>query len=305
MIQVKTKILLSSAPDELAKELAKYGRTATVEAEYGDRLVSGSVETLAHHGSRSHYPAPCLYLGSPVEELEAVGLSHVDLDTLGGVAGLIGWPYGAECSFKNTEHPGFWRAAAFVDVFGSHKAEECLDWEEQKHRLQAFWAWSQENRVFAPRDGSVTDVTEKVLIAINTIQAILQEDPDLLEAGRVWAETQVKTEQRCFISDEGSIRVFAGDAFCNTFYRRPDGKVAEAIICFNTVAGSITLSFEDGGKLLNACKIVQSLWGSEAGGHAGIAGSPRDQRMTFKDLQEIFRSVETNLILAHFPGFDN
>ena len=43
----------------------------------------------------------------------------------------------------------------------------------------------------------------------------------------------------------------------------------------------------DGGKELSAKNIVQELWGPEAGGHPGIAGSPRGKEMTKKDLQQL------------------
>ena len=43
-------ILLSNDPTKLAEALAAHRRTATVEAEYGDVTVQGSVATLAHHG---------------------------------------------------------------------------------------------------------------------------------------------------------------------------------------------------------------------------------------------------------------
>ena len=47
----------------------------------------------------------------------------------------------------------------------------------------------------------------------------------------------------------------------------------------------------DGGKKVSAKKLVQELWGNEAGGHEGIAGSPRGQEMTEKDMQQLVNAV--------------
>ena len=61
----------------------------------------------------------------------------------------------------------------------------------------------------------------------------------------------------------------------------------------NTKFGSITVSALD-----NAfdCKaVVQGLWGELAGGHPGIAGSPRGQAMTESDLIAAVKAVATAL----------
>ena len=47
----------------------------------------------------------------------------------------------------------------------------------------------------------------------------------------------------------------------------------------------------DGGKKVSAKELVQELWGNEAGGHPGIAGSPRGQEMTEKDMQQLANIV--------------
>lgn len=51
------------------------------------------------------------------------------------------------------------------------------------------------------------------------------------------------------------------------------------------------LAFEDGGKQLNAKEIVQELWGPEAGGREGIAGSPRNVEMTKNDLAKLVNEL--------------
>lgn len=47
---------------------------------------------------------------------------------------------------------------------------------------------------------------------------------------------------------------------------------------------SVTISLEKPIRGISCREIVQELWGSEAGGHDGIAGSPRGKSMTEKDL---------------------
>lgn len=55
-----------------------------------------------------------------------------------------------------------------------------------------------------------------------------------------------------------------------------------------TPFNAITLAFEDGGKRFNAQEIVQQLWGNEAGGRAGIAGSPRNWNLSKDELNKEF-----------------
>jgi hypothetical protein len=290
-----TKVLISSNPEKLAEALKLFDKTATVEAEYGDVLVSGTALTLAHHGTRSANPAPCLFLNEGGVEVDAIGISHFDLDSLGGLASILRHP----CSYEQPANRKFWQAAGFVDVNGSHRAEDFPGWQEVAPLMNAFWAWSEKNRLFPVRDGSVTDVTTKINEALEMVSRILNGDPELLAAGEAWQAEAANDEKRCFISDEDHVRVFAGDTFCNCFYRRPNGTVAKGIVTYNTITGSITVSFEDGGKAVSARQIVQNLWGKEAGGHDGIAGSPRNRRMTFYDFRNAVN--ETRLALNEVP----
>lgn len=91
----------------------------TIEAEYGEVCVQGSELTLAHHGPRSGNPPPCVVpqeevraalrrpcwdceyyapwlcetctgLGSYTPQNIQVGLSHLDLDALGGCMAVLG-----------------------------------------------------------------------------------------------------------------------------------------------------------------------------------------------------------------------
>ena len=267
--------LLSSDPDNLATVLAQYPSTGTVEAEYGDRLVEGSAFTLAHHGPRTGHPAPCSYPNGIGEGVDAVGLSHIDLDSLGGCLAALG---------RKPEAPSFWDLAEFVDLNGPHRLPKAGASEGDLERLYAFWAWSQKNRVFPPRDGSVVDVTESALRGASAIERILDGDGELLDEGRAFRVAEGKLNLDSFVQVEGDVVVRVAPSFVNHLYDSPEGESYAAVIALNPSTGSITLSFADPPTGSTAVEIVQSLWGPTAGGHAGIAGSPRGMRMKIDDL---------------------
>jgi len=268
------KFLLSSNPVHLAFAL-KGKPSATVEAEYGDIYVPGSIITMAHHEPRAGQPAPCSYKNGVGKGVEVVGLSHVDLDTLGGCMALLG---------DKPEVPGFWELAEFVDLNGPHKIAKFGASQDNIYRLNAFWAWSNKNRVMANRDGSVSDVTDQVWEGVKIISLILSGDTDLITDGVIYAEAEKKLNKNSFVEAGGGVVVRVSDKFVSHLYVDSNGVVNEAAVVFNTTNGAITVSFADKPTGTNACEIVQSLWGVKAGGHAGIAGSPRDQRMNLNDL---------------------
>lgn len=264
----------------LAATLSAFERTATVEAEYGDVVVEGSHVTLAHHGSRAGNPAPCLADnwaqadGLLREAVDAVGLSHLDLDALGGCLALMG---------EKPDYPSFWALAAHVDVRGPHRVAEAGASEEDLARLHAFWAWSAEHRVMPPRDGSAADVTAAVEDAHWALLRILDGETEYLAAGASFKEASEALNAASFVEASGSVLLRQHGGFVNHMYTAPDGAVAKAVVGFNTVTGAVTVSFADAPPAGGAVGIVQRLWGPLAGGHAGIAGSPREQALTIED----------------------
>ena len=280
-----TRILLSSNPTNLAAALAAFTSTVTVEAEFGETVVEGSLLTLAHHGARSANQAPCLadngVAGDPAV-IEAIGVSHIDLDAIGGVLAVQGYkPDGA----------GFWALAAFVDVNGAHKLAQAEASDLDVARLYGFWAWAQTHRVFPPRDGSVADVTDEVTKADATIRNILAGDQDLLEAGAQFKLDGEALNKRSFVELMGGVIVRVADMFINHLYLSPDDEVAMACVGFNTLTGGVTVSLADPIPGISARAIVQSIWGGEAGGQDGIAGSPRGKRLGLTDLAKAAEAV--------------
>lgn len=273
----------------------------TVEAEYGDMVVEGSVATFAHHGPRKDNPPPCInprtqaHL-SHLRQIETaggdgvvVGLSHFDLDALGGVMKILG-PYGEDTQGIMGEFwKPFWELAAFVDVNGPHKAD-------RKHkafsRLAAFWAWSGNNRVYPPRDGGVLDITEAFSKATKTVCYIIGGDANLLDAGIEFMVKEDALNKDSFLGIENEVITRDAPTFTNHLYGHPwDGSVAKAVVALNTKQKSVTVSLESPIDGISAKDVVQALWGEEAGGHDRIAGSPRNQEMTKADLHDAAKAM--------------
>jgi hypothetical protein len=277
------KYLLSSNPERLREALTLYSQTATVEAEYGDIVVEGSVLTLAHHGPRANQPCPCLFRVATEEMrlrlsgIEVIGLSHLDLDALGGCLAI---------SEILPTVEGFWQLAGFVDTFGPHRILDFGPSPQNLARLNAFWAWSQGHRVQAPRDGSVLDITPQVEVAAFALGRILADDPELLAAGEVFRLAEAKLNLDSFVEVRQGVVVRIAPVFVNHLYTTPDGVVCRAVVAFNTVSGAVTVSFADppAPGIPGAVQVVQAIWGPTAGGHAGIAGSPRGKRCSLADV---------------------
>ena len=289
-----TTVRFIASADPKVLQAALDGRaSATVEAEYGDALVSGSVVTMAHHGPRAGQKAPCAYEADEIpnrESIEVVGLSHVDLDSLGGCAAILG------CKPENA---AFWRLAEFVDLNGPHKLGQSGAAEPELRAIRSFWAWSQTNR--GPRITSeIIDVTEYVVGAINTLHKILGGDDLLLAGGDKFAANQRELNAGSWLETKDGVVVRVSGQFCNSLYDDPAGNVGKAVVAFNTLSGALTVSLADPIPGVSCVRLVQALFGELAGGHAGIAGSPRGQRMSLKDLQALAEATRTALLTA--PG---
>jgi hypothetical protein len=296
----KLHVVMASDPDRL-----KAARpVVTIEAEYGDRVVEGSALTLAHHGPRSGNEVPCvarMINGSMADQIvqdvfktRTIGLSHTDLDSVGGILRVVechsdlkDWKLGTD---------EFWALAAFVDLNGAHKVAEHDPDDISLQQLWAWWAWERENPCYPKRDGTVTDINDWVLKAVTTLAQIFWVfgDPPATQrfnAGSKFREAEEALSLDSFVElTEEGVCVRVAPTFVNHLYGTPAGP-AKAIVAYDTRKGMITLSRADDSVKFNAREVVQQLWGSEAGGHDGIAGSPRNQRMTAADLSEVRNRV--------------
>lgn len=282
-------ILVLLAPSlTLARKIAP--PTLTVEAEYGAEVVEGTLYTAAHHqptgspfagrhvvdGGR---PSPCndrdiTHLGNG----DVILISHIDLDTVGGV--LRAFPEYADLFTEANQT--FWDMAEFVDVNGAHRAHlfEGLT-DEVARQMYAWYAYSK-GMPRTSRD-EVADVSNTIRDAGDALRRIFAGDAALLAAGNEFRQAETNLNARTYDrrAEKGVIlRVARNERdFCNHLYAAPDGVVGRAIVVYNTVTGAITISLAEPDERANCREIVQALWGGEAGGHKGIAGSPRGQRM--------------------------
>lgn len=258
---------------------------ATVEAEYGDECLEGTMVTLTHHGPRSNNPAPCNTPDVPeLPPFATVVVSHIDLDTLGGIYALQG---------RKPEDYRFWEAAEMIDVKGAHHIYE-LD-KDIQDKLNAYYAYNDGQP--RQRYTEAIDVTKQIDDTYNVVNAIVDiNDPEhdkLITAGKEWAQTREKEVEDQLVYENKDVRVFdTNGIFCAASYFSPNqNTICPATVTYNEKFKSITLAFEDGGKQLNAKEIVQELWGPEAGGREGIAGSPRNVEMTKNDLAKLVNEL--------------
>lgn len=276
---------------------------ATVEAEYGDECLEGTMVTLAHHGPRSNNPAPCNTPDVPeLPPFATVVVSHIDLDTLGGIYALQG---------RKPEDYRFWEAAEMIDVKGAHHIHE-LD-KDIQDKLNAYYAYNDGQP--RQRYTEAIDVTKQIDDTYNVVNAIVDiNDPEhdkLIAAGKEWAQTREKEVEDQLVYENKDVRVFdTNGIFCAASYFSPNQDVIiPATVTYNEKFKSITLAFEDGGKQLDAREIVQELWGPEAGGREGIAGSPRNVEMTKDDLAKLVNELterqlklETEIMPHQYEG---
>ncbi len=267
--------------DELAD--AQIVPTATVETEYGEKVIKGEQVTLAHHTKEyEHNPAPCNTPDVPVlADDSTIVISHLDLDTLGGIAALIG---------RKKEDHEFWRAAEFIDLNGPHNLFQVG--EETRKKYIAYQAYQANHR--NPRFTEITDVTDIVLEHLEIIDRVIDGDKTLIQEGIKLDEETKKKIEECLVFENDNVRVFNSPdgVFCSaSYYSEKQRKVIPSTVTRNGKFKSITVAMADGGKKVSAKELVQELWGNEAGGHPGIAGSPRGQEMTEKDMQQLANIV--------------
>lgn len=269
------KIFLVPAFKE-EEELKRLGilPDATVEAEYGERVIRGTQITLAHHGKAfEDCPAPC-NAKVPILDRDAVIIvSHVDLDTVGGCLALMG---------KKPDDPELWAGAEFIDCHGIHHVWELADTVQRQ--LNAIYAWQDTHRL--ERSVEVRDVTEFIEMYGEMVCQVVEKSEELLLAGEVWQREARERTEHCLAEETENLRIFEvpDETFCSAaYYSFKYQKTAKATLVYNRKKKSITLAFEDGGKEYSAKQIVQELWGDLAGGHRGIAGSPRGREMAEQD----------------------
>ena len=103
---------------------------ATVEAEYGEKVLEGDKITLAHHVEKyKNCNAPCNRNVEKLKDGETIVISHIDLDTIGGCLALLG---------VKPEDEEFWKGAEFIDIKGNHHIKELP--KEVEDKINAYSA---------------------------------------------------------------------------------------------------------------------------------------------------------------------
>jgi len=230
----------------------------SVEAEFGSVLVKGSITTLAHHevGRAEGYTlCPCLNnnvedrlldysegspspIANPVFPMvnDVCVISHLDWDTLGGILSLTGdKPSSAQFQMV-------WALIAFYDENGVHRAHEFTAINSLGREVaNAMYAWLSlpSQRVFAPRDGGVLDVSEFVERVKDFLKDLVDEVDDrfipcqghdhngscmacdgsgiigvnptpILDAGIEWFESMKKLEAESYTTTYGIASGYSG-----------------------------------------------------------------------------------------------
>lgn len=283
------RILIASNPENLRAA----NPCVTVEAEYGKVLVEGSILTLAHHGDRGDNLPPSLRGNDPVPGIQRIGISHMDLDTLGGILSVMG---------LKPDAPSFWELSGFVDLNGPHRVMEANPSQEDLDRIRAFWAASKKTPVYPPRDGSVGDVTNQVYQLASTLSQILLGDEDLLQAGRDMVAADADRNASSFLSfdpESGIILRDSTQGFVNDLYTTPDGQPARAVVSHSNAEecpnGNMTASLAMPVEGVHIGNLLGEFFTPECGGHAGIGGTERDQKRPFSDAEAFAAFLATKL----------
>lgn len=126
------------------------------------------------------------------------------------------------------------------------------------------------------------------------IDKVIDGDKTLIQEGSKWSEETKKKIEDCLVFENDNVRVFNSPegVFCSeSYYSEKQGKVIPSTVTRNANLKSVTLAMADRGKRVSAKELVQQLWGNEAGGLRRIAGSPRGQEMTQKDIKQLVKII--------------
>ena len=271
----------------------------TVEGEYGDYVWTGRAYTAAHHQRTGPYvgrhlhdggrPAPCNDPNIPLLPFGVIGVSHLDLDTYGGL--FRADPVRRETHFC-PDLDAFWALAERVDVIGPHRLETLSPDAGLRRQIRAFWAWNQTQLRLAP--DRVVDVTEKVNMAGVVLLSIFTEDPLLMAAADDLWEGEQNLNRASFVHAELGVALRHSDGpFVNALYTTPGGDLLDGVVAWNRGTGEVTVSVADPG--VDCRALVRTLWGPNAGGHLQIAGSPRGLRLGFHEADRAVAALRREL----------
>lgn len=263
----------------------------TVEAEYGGFILEGTKYTAAHHQPiGSPYvgrhitpfgrPSPCNDSDIPkLNDDEVALISHIDIDTLGGLM---------RATNDFVDNGVFWFYAEHIDTYGIHKAR-------QDHPCWVIYnglnAWIKENhpKIDSSRNNDVTDFCYK---AFKFIKEMFADNHLATRMGNAHIYLQEKLDESTFVETKP----------CGLIVRRTRGEKVNhlyrgenAIISYDEKYKKIRISTADPIKNLSCRRLVQEWWGDRAGGHDQIAGSARGKIMSEDHFKEAIERFENEL----------
>ena len=286
MFKIKMAKTLEAAKSLFGKF---HGPIVSVEAEYGSEVVQGTHFTMAHH-VKGWATAPSLcendILGDiDMADEETILISHIDLDTICGIMSVIG-AYDIDYFIK--------KGVNYVDCNGQHNLYSEEVSEEARRFILSYIGYASKFR--APHsEEKIVDVTEYIYKLIEEFQA-----PEFYELGKDLVESRTAAATNYIAGAIGNIVLLNQPAESilfglNSEYRL-NGKEYDYVIVFNEKFKSITISSRLGSKGdKDMVSLMKTVFGEGAGGHFGIAGTPRGGVYNLADAANLLEVVASSL----------
>lgn len=280
-----------------ARKFAKTNKnTIAVEAEYGQESLEmgndGVVYEMNHHGSKQHYSAPCsrFEIHGKFKDCNFI-VSHIDLDTIMGIALAIG------ALKNNSKNRKFAKIAEFVDVYGLHRLREKNN--KFKDEIDNFQYYIQKyNKVFENGE----EITSIIKVLITHLKSILEKGVDKNIVTFFNQEKELNVKQFELPISNQYIRVFKtqGQSLIFEYDKR------NIILQLNENFNAITLCVYDENIAkdffgdLGVIKPLKDFFGENAGGKITIGGGDRNKKYYETDLIDFCHYLNA-LYIFGFP----
>lgn len=261
---------------------------ATIEAEYGSEVVKGTKATYAHHVA-GWTTAPSLQPNNgdfSVEDImdssNYILVSHIDLDVICGILSILN-AYDVRDAVRE--------AVNFVDCNGQHKLASVKDAEGRAFIESYIGIVSKFRAPFG-----VEDVTDYCKMVGNILMGNKEKDTDWAELGhQVLAQKEAEAKKATVLENNGVVLFDAPENVfgLNSAYT-VEGKEYNYTVVYSNKFKTITVAAAAGkDQPIDMVKFMQEVFGPEAGGHYGIAGSPRGVEYTLADAMNLFERFVT------------
>ena len=278
------RVLLGKDLEAAQSIIAREGKApiATIEAEYGSTVVEGAKATYAHH-VQGYTTAPSLQANNSAITAEDIMdssnyilVSHIDLDVICGILSILN-AYDVRDAVKE--------AVNFVDCNGQHNLFKEVS-EEARRVILAYIGYASRNR--CPQQEDITEYVQELIQSFFT--------QDNYEAGLALVEGRKKAASEYLTAAVGNVALLDQPESSNIFGLNAEYIIDDVeydyIIVFNRKFGSITMSSKAGVKgEKNMATIMKAVFGEEAGGHKGIAGTPRGKSYSLEDATNLLDVV--------------